>query len=390
MRKEEDVELEQKTEIKILENEECLTLRPLWEEVFHEDSVAFTDYYFREKARRNRAFVLQEEEKVRAMLYLSPYPMLLRVGSGWTCRQINYIVGVATRQEYRHRGYMNRLLRTAISDMYEKKQPFAFLMPANPAIYQPYQFTYIYDRQEFVLHEDANEIVDFISEKECAKVAAFATDWLLQHYDVFMQRDEDYYKVLIKELQAQNGGICFLRNSYEGSTETEQMNGYFLCAKEAGKIEIQEAIYTDTTYSSLIVPEKKTPTIMARIIDVKEMLSMLRTTGNEVEVMLEIEDPILKENSAFWQCKWSAQEAVIQKVSDISSEQKREKTETESTSDTTIFYAPIEKLTAWVFGYQSAETCFECTAENIGDIKRLKEQLAKVKVLSRVFINEIV
>lgn len=383
--------MEPKTEIKILENEECLTLRPLWEEVFYEDSAEFTDYYFREKAARNRAFVLQEEEQVRAMLYLSPYPMMLRVGSGWTCRTINYIVGVATKQEYRHRGYMNRILRAALRDMYEKKQPFAFLMPANPAIYQQYQFTYIYDRQEYALREAKNEPMHFICENECAQVAAFAKEWITQHYDVFIQRDEAYYKVLIKELKAQNGGICFLRTQDEGI-------GYFLYAKEEGKIEIQEAVCADAVMNGdeevqsfpLNVTGEKTPMIMARIIDVKEMLSMLRTTGEEVEVWLEIEDPILEGNSAFWHCRWSAETAVIQKVSDTVSGQKEEKTAAEPATDRTVAYVSIEKLTAWVFGYRSAELCFACITADEDAKKRLQEQLAKVKALRRVFINEIV
>ena len=113
------------TVVKRLEQEACLTLRPLWEEVFYEDSVEFTDYYFQEKAVRNRGFVLQgmgeKAEEVRAMLYLSPYPMMLRVGCEWECREICYIVGVGTKKEYRHRGYMNRLLRAALRDMYERK-----------------------------------------------------------------------------------------------------------------------------------------------------------------------------------------------------------------------------------------------------------------------------
>ena len=33
-----------------MEGEECISLRPLWEEVFWEDSKEFTDYYFEEKA----------------------------------------------------------------------------------------------------------------------------------------------------------------------------------------------------------------------------------------------------------------------------------------------------------------------------------------------------
>ena len=62
-------------------------------------------------------------------------------------QEIYYIVGVATKEKYRHRGYMDRILKAALSFIRKKEQPFAFLMPANPNIYLPYQFTYIYDKE---------------------------------------------------------------------------------------------------------------------------------------------------------------------------------------------------------------------------------------------------
>ena len=48
--------MEEMIKIEELEGEDCLKLRDLWEEVFWEDSQAFTDYYFQEKAVRNHAF----------------------------------------------------------------------------------------------------------------------------------------------------------------------------------------------------------------------------------------------------------------------------------------------------------------------------------------------
>lgn len=55
-----------------MEGEECISLRPLWEEVFWEDSKEFTDYYFEEKAARNRAYALRIGKDCVSMLHLSP------------------------------------------------------------------------------------------------------------------------------------------------------------------------------------------------------------------------------------------------------------------------------------------------------------------------------
>ena len=50
----------------------------------------------------------------------------------------NYIVAVATKKEYRHRGYMRILLKKALRDMADMGMPFVFLMPASESIYAPF------------------------------------------------------------------------------------------------------------------------------------------------------------------------------------------------------------------------------------------------------------
>lgn len=381
------------TKMIMLEKEECLRLRPLWEEVFYEDSVQFTEYYFGEKAMRNVGFALCGEEGIRAMLYLTPYSLMMRAGNDWDCRELNYIIGVATKQEYRHRGYMNRLLRAALEQMHKEKKPFTFLMPANPAIYEPYQFTYVYNRPRYRLDKRYNHNLEFAGEEDCSRLAAFASEWFAQYYDVFMRRDEEYFRLLIKELKAQNGGIVA---EYSKDKE-EKVCGYFLYAKEEEQEEIQEAVYMPDNKQSkkgiiegLIQEEaEKKPIIMARIVDVGEMLGLLRTTGKEVCVQLKIEDSILESNMGIWMCRWSENQSRIQKTEDRREEKKCENGMRGKNS--AILQISIEKLTAWVFGYQTAEECFKLVEDCKDEERRqLFDELAQIKVLRRVCINEIV
>ena len=109
----------------------CKTARVLWEEVFYEDSEQFTDYYFENKAEKNVGYVIGKEP-YDAMMFRTPYQLQI----GQVRLEISYIVGVATRKEYRHRGYMRNLLLHSFREMYQEKNPFTFLMPANPAIYR--------------------------------------------------------------------------------------------------------------------------------------------------------------------------------------------------------------------------------------------------------------
>ncbi len=123
-------------EIRYLSGEEHIRSRALYEEVFVEDEPAFVDAYYCIKAVDNRILVAEEEGRIVSMLHRNPYSFLLR---GHTV-QADYLVAVATRVLYRHQGLMRRLLTKALRDMEEEGLPFTFLMPADEAIYTPFDF----------------------------------------------------------------------------------------------------------------------------------------------------------------------------------------------------------------------------------------------------------
>lgn len=379
--------------IEELDGEECLKLRGLWEEVFWEDSKEFTDYYFEEKARKNHAFCLQIGEEAVSMLYLSPYPMRIRVGDRFMEQEIYYIVGVATKEKYRHRGYMDRILKAALSFIRKKEQPFAFLMPANPNIYLPYQFTYIYDKEEY-LWKGKGEICP-LKEEEYFRLAEYAFSSLKKEADVFIKRDELYFRTMEKELQAQNGGI-HIRYGQGGKVE-----GYYFYTEEEGKGEIQEAVFScKEGLCPVYASGKRQPSIMARIVDVRAMLSLLRAKRKEVVLTILVKDSILLSNDGVWECRIGTDEALIHKREEVLLasggreayvfEKRENGIGFGSEEERAVFEctAGVEGLAAWVFGYQEAEECFaffdgEDEQEVLGKLKEIKQ-------LSHVFINEIV
>ena len=355
-----------------LEKEACLRLRPLWEEVFYEDSKDFTDYYFQEKAVRNHSFALRIEGEDISMLYLSPYEMMIKVGDGFQSHTVNYIVGVATRKEYRHRGYMDRVLKASLRYMYGKRQPFAFLMPANPEIYHPYQFTYIYDRQEVVFRKsfDKGSVKELANGTDIAELTEYAASYLGKSCDVFIRRDEEYFRTMIKELKAQNGGIYLLQ-------EEEAIKGYFLYTEEEGKGEIQEAVVSENIQDCpVLFTGNRIPAIMARIVDVQKMFSLLRAETEEIILTIAVSDPILTENNGNWKCRISRNEAHIYEGGSREGSECR---------------IAIERLTSWIFGYEEAKDCFVFPNGYEGwEKEKVLYKLNKIKILKNVFINEIV
>ena len=127
---------------KAVENQRA---RKLYEEIFDEDSPAFVDYYFRVKAAENEIFVVEnEKQEILATLHLNPYKMMFCGEKAKT----NYIVAVATRADCRHQGMMRSLLQASLQEMYRREETFTWLMPAAEAIYRPFGFRFIYEKNK--------------------------------------------------------------------------------------------------------------------------------------------------------------------------------------------------------------------------------------------------
>ena len=71
---------------------------------------------------------------IESMIQLNPYA----IQAGPLVWKADYLVGVATRKNRRHRGYMRQLLVRMMGDMRREGMPFCFLMPAAEAIYRPF------------------------------------------------------------------------------------------------------------------------------------------------------------------------------------------------------------------------------------------------------------
>ena len=207
-------------EIKEIRGTKCLKTRKIWEEVFWEDSKKFTDYYFEEKAEDNIGYIIGEKE-IRAMMFRTPYEAVVY---GKKCF-LSYIVGVATKEQFRHQGLMTALLKESFGKMYHEKEPFTFLMPANPAIYEPFDFTYVYSKDiwglkkgyDFTCLEDLwynnelcaaeradekkrhlislkNLVGDNFENKIFDRIANFANSLLEKKYEIYLVRDKKYYQ----------------------------------------------------------------------------------------------------------------------------------------------------------------------------------------------------
>lgn len=387
-------------ELRKLESGEHRNTRELWETVFSEDSKEFLDYYYYFKTKDNEIFVIEEDGGIRSMLQLNPYTLWIEEDS----RPCHYIVGVATECAYRKRGYMGALLRRAMEEMYGRKEPFTFLMPAAERIYTPYDFRFVYDQSQTeeggadpgcfeqqdmlsfghlscktVTFEDA-------SMGDAGEICAFVEAHFTEKWQVYAERNEEYYHTLIFEQQSEHGGIRLIRA--EG-----RLAGFFLYADEDG-LEIREPLSLpeyEAAFAQAVLAltegrgdrvklyawekgTKRIPMIMARILHLESMLSCMKVReGQEMDCSFAVLDPFLPQNSRVWRIQGGETDGGKVRV--------RETEDSEGV-------LTIGALTSLLFGYRTIEEAAQ--EEDVIMTEHLKAEMKKLKVLKNVWLNEIV
>lgn len=347
-------------EIRYLEENEKNKSRELWEEAFPEDSREFDDYYFSEKTRDNKILVKEENGKILSMVHLNPYEVKIKN----RVYPLDYIVGVATKKDRRHKGHMRTLLIRMMEDMYKERVPFTFLMPASEKIYYPFDFRFIFNQPLWKTEESSyREIRMAAGWMETGKdnvheMADWMKSWLEKRYQVYTVRSEDYVKRLDKELASENGEWTFL---YKG----DKMTG-IRCEWGLGERE-QRLLYMDGINSSV----KTRPAIMGRIICLEEFVKSIclkkECPYNNMEATIKVRDNFLGGNAGLWKWKLDKKRSVLEKIPE------------ERNSGNNIVFT-IGEIIEWLSGYKFPEE----------ELLKREEWMAWVQPLQGVFLDEIV
>lgn len=370
--------------------------RKLWEEVFADDTKAFLDYYYYIKTRDNEIYVVEEDGGICSMLQLNPYTVRMEEQEFPSA----YIIAVATRKEYRSRGYMGALLRTSLKEMYNRGLPFTFLMPAAEAIYTPYDFRYIYSqdqgtlicgkrdgelhwKSEGVLFSDAGLW-------DAEEMSHFFETYFADRFQVCTVRDAAYYQTMILEQQSERGGVRLMRRdgvlkgfyAYAGEEGLEIREPLFLSGYEEDFRNSVEELADRMQAGQQEIPvyacppeyaDRRKPLIMARIVSLRNLLSALMVPEEEcVECSFAVIDPLITENSRVW------------KLTSGIGETELHVGETEDSEGV----LPVADFTELIFGQVTPEEL--SGRESVILTEHLAGEFKKIIRLSRVCFNEIV
>ena len=347
--------------IRYLKQEEKGESRALWEKVFAEDSQSFIEYYYSDRVRKNKILTAWKEDHVVAMLHRNPYEVVVK-DRLW---KADYIAGVATDPDYRHQGLMRRLLSRCFSDMYMERMGFCFLVPADPAIYFPFDFTYICDLPEADLNEKGRMHLSrraFVERSdECREAARFVGKQLEKRYEVYTLRDEEYYQNLSREVRSDRGDLILLFTR----DERERLAGVWAYYGETAANQRELICLPDFVKET--GPLK--PAVMGRIIHLEQFVSVIRLKEecpvSEMELLIEVKDDFIRPNDGVF--RWRLGQEGSSLVPVRAGEKIRPH-----------LSLGISEMTSWLFG---------CGIPTVPEDRR--SMVERIRPLKGVFFDEI-
>ncbi len=303
--------------IRYLKQEEKIKTRKLYETCFPEDDASFVDYYYQYKTRENRILVMEEEEgeqKLQAMIHLNPYEFQIFHKTA----RVSYIVAVASDPSMRRQGKMAMVMKRALTDLAKEGQPFAFLIPANPKVYESSGFVFIsteaYQGLNHQMMKEAGSLqaAELVSgslagqesltlalPEDIPQMAFFANAHMSLEYDVFPLRDAPYYRRMLEELKSQRGGFLLLKNQQE-------IMGIVSYGVDGTQKEIQEILVKPRAQT--ILTERlldffhgelfhiSDMNYMVRILSIRRLVKLL-SSERPISLNVQVTDDVIEENN---------------------------------------------------------------------------------------------
>lgn len=351
-----------------------INTRPLWEEIFSEDSDSFLDYYYTFKTRENWVQTDVQDGELVSMIHWNPYPLWVH-GKQVDSR---YLIAVATKEAYRHQGRMARLLREGLQRYAAEGMPFVWLMPANPEIYYPFDFRYIYDKIEGKWPADVEDAaqgpaggehlltVQVLPRSQYPLAAAFLQRELCARYDIFAERTVRYLTMMETETASEGGHLMEILDngrlvgvfSYWLGETVEIRELVVEKAYESGAARQALVLALNRCFQATALPitaittgwlgEPK-PIIMARLVSLRTFMPLV-TAEEPTELCLRICDPILPENDGVF--RWRLGTGLSSRFCGEQSASSWKRAGEGAVPDLTL---SIAELTQWLFGEARAD-----------------------------------
>jgi len=326
--------------------------KDLWQEIFIEDGPSFVAYYFDTHIHMNQVVGYMEGDDLVAMAHLNPYQLMWQ----GCLYNIDYVVGVATKESHRRQGLMGKMMTWVLRTQYDAGDVFSVLMPIDSRLYDQYGYGFIQDVVVYKFHyQNLNRKKKAVPSEE---ITVETSIQLLPIYNSYKKsltlsqnRGMRDFEHLLKEVQSEAGHVIVVPDGYVIYYDFEDifvreciytsdeglLNILDYMGTVAGEKSIQWQMPKNNPLKHLIPHMKdherlEKPFMMARILHVEKLLEAMADLLGPCIIKV-IDDQILENNQTF---KVEGQVSITQEAPDI--------------------IMDIESLAQWLFGYDSLES----------------------------------
>lgn len=209
----------------------------LWKQSYANQNRNDLNFYFKYIYDRGRCIVIEENQQIISSLQIHEHVLSLKGKQ----LKISYIYGVATHPDYRRRGYMRKLMESALDEV-SHNHLITFIYGFHPKLYKQFGFETIYERKTYAI---PREYLNKVSQSQVTYDANPLE--LLQvyqqytsHFDGYYARNEKYYQTLLNELMMSQKQLVVYRN------KKQEVCGYLIYCKKKHEIYVEEAIYLES------------------------------------------------------------------------------------------------------------------------------------------------
>lgn len=290
-------------------------VKRLYDAAFPND-LRWNDWFFERVYRDDEVLVLSDDGGIVSALFLQKYDFSFH----GDMLQMGYVSGAATDRRHRHRGYMSRLLSSALHVARERGDAIVGIIPATRRLY------FFYDRFGFatVVY---SEIERFTSLHVFPRTEGYEA--VTPRYDAFHNLEasrpttvihsaSDFENIL--EDIASDKGVAVQINNPEGipvamafATKNEneihvkEIFGTDSCALEMALGTIKSELDDTLPLTVWSLPGSHNYSLrakgMLRIVNVEKILSSLAGHSPSVKMTVRVSDALLPENSGIYKLK---------------------------------------------------------------------------------------
>ncbi len=247
--------------VRYAEEKDLPFLKEIWDTCFH-DPKEFIDWNFDRNFSYENTLIAEVDGAPASCMQLIPHQIALRNHT----YPINYVSGVATLPQHRHKGLVREMFSFGFLEMEKREEPISLLVPFNYPFYEKFGYKQCYNKvfryanrlpkQKFYTKEDLSpsliQRLDSIYRQSMTGKTGYA-----------LRTKQDWQKILEDLLIISDGKI--------GVHQTDgNDDGYALISSHP-----KEGFELHEVLGNCDIPfrEEEKPFAMARILDIKALLS---------------------------------------------------------------------------------------------------------------------